>query len=1112
MKNQISTNILTDKLDDFIGKYYKNQLIKGGLFSVAILVATFLTVISLEYFLYFAVAVKSTLFYLTLTTMLLVLIKYIIIPVSKLLKIGNSIDYNYAAGLIGKHFPEVNDKILNTLQLHNASTSSDSSELILASINQKLKLLKPISFQTAINYKANYKYVKFAALPLLVMVLFAFVKPDLINDGTNRIINYSTHFSRPLPFELVIENDQLKTTRGEDFTLNIKAKGKSLPNKAIVEYNGSQFTLSKHKDNTFSYTFKNVQNDIAFSIVAKPFVSKVYTVKTDPKPQIKGINIDLIYPDYLKKPMDALTNSGDILIPEGTIVKWTLESTDVDSLKFVAINTSVLLKQTSTNLYKHQQVFTQNSDYQLVAKNTQSNFNEKINYNITVIKDKFPIISVEEVSDTFTHKSIFFSGTVSDDNGLSGLYFKYKLHDTLNSIKVNIQSSVKSNFIHSWNMSGLSVQPGDQLEYYFEVFDNDGVNGNKSTKSNRFLFKSPTKSELEKETEQKNEKIKEGLESSIEDIKELQKQLDEFTKKLIEKKKIDWEDKQQLQKLMDKRVELEQKLNQIQNKNIKKNQAENQLKKPSEDILKKQEQLQKLFESILDEELKKMMEEMEKMMEQLDKKDLQKKVENFNLSNEDIEKELDRTLELFKQFEFEQKLEKTIKKLGELKKEQDELAKEKLNNENKEELGEKQEKLEEKAKELEKDLVQLKEKNEALENKNDVPDTKEKMNEMKEQMKDASEQLKKNQQKESKKSQENAAEKMEEMKDLLSELQSEMESNQPEENLEDLRALLENLIQLSFDQEDLMNTVKGLKRNDPAFTIANQEQKKIKDNAQIIEDSLFALSKRVVQIEATVNKEMNAINNNMEKTIIDLKDRNARNASSRQQYIMTSANNLALLLDEIVQNMQSSMSSKKFGKKSCNKPGEGMPSLSEMKKKQQQLNKKMKKMLEQQGEGEQPGKGKKPGEKPGITGGSGQSKETAKMAAEQAAIREAIKQMQSEMNGDKQGDGGNELKKIQELMDKTEEDLVNMRLSQETLNRQEKIITKLLESEKADREQEFDNKRESREGSYNEEALGNQFLEYQKLKEKELELLKTVPPNLNQFYKNKVNEYFNSPN
>ena len=126
----------------------------------------------------------------------------------------------------------------------------------------------------------------------------------------------------------------------------------------------------------------------------------------------------------------------------------------------------------------------------MVAKNTQSNFNEKINYNITVIKDKFPIISVEEVSDTFTHKSIFFSGTVSDDNGLSGLYFKYKLHDTLNSIKVNIQSSVKSSFIHSWNMSGLSVQPGDQLEYYFEVFDNDGVNGNKSTKSNRFLFSS----------------------------------------------------------------------------------------------------------------------------------------------------------------------------------------------------------------------------------------------------------------------------------------------------------------------------------------------------------------------------------------------------------------------------------------------------------------------------------------------------------------------------------------------------------------------------------------------------------------------------------------------
>ena len=37
-----------------------------------------------------------------------------------------------------------------------------------------------------------------------------------------------------------------------------------------------------------------------------------------------------------------------------------------------------------------------------------------------------------------------------------------------------------------------------------------------------------------------------------------------------------------------------------------------------------------------------------------------------------------------------------------------------------------------------------------------------------------------------------------------------------------------------------------------------------------------------------------------------------------------------------------------------------------------------------------------------------------------------------------------------------------------------------------------------------------QFLEYKRMKEKELELLNTVPPNLTPYYKEKVNTYLNN--
>ncbi len=369
-------------------------------------------------------------------------------------------------------------------------------------------------------------------------------------------------------------------------------------------------------------------------------------------------------------------------------------------------------------------------------------------------------------------------------------------------------------------------------------------------------------------------------------------------------------------------------------------------------------------------------------------------------------------------------------------------------------------------------------------------------------MEKSSEELDKKNNKKSSESQEKAQEKMEQMKQSMSDMMSSMQSAQQSENMEDLRALLENLIELSFDQENLMEEVKTFNRNDPAFVTANQEQKKLKDNAKMIEDSLFALSKRVVQLEAVVNKEINSINDNMEKAIKDLADRNSVRAATRQQFVMTSTNNLALILDEVLQQMQQQMQSMMQGKGECTKPGSGKPSASDLKKKQQGLNQQLKQMMEKMKNGEKPG-GEGQGQMPGM------SKEIAKMAAEQAAIREALKEIQNQLDGEGNGGSGEGMKKLQELMEQTEEDLVNFQLRQETLQRQEEILTRLLESEKAEREREYDNKRESKEADEISEKLEKIFEEYKKKKEKETELLRTVPPNLNLYYKTKVAEYFN---
>ena len=138
----------------------------------------------------------------------------------------------------------------------------------------------------------------------------------------------------------------------------------------------------------------------------------------------------------------------------------------------------------------------------------------------------------------------------------------------------------------------------------------------------------------------------------------------------------------------------------------------------------------------------------------------------------------------------------------------------------------------------------------------------------------------------------------------------------------------------------------------------------------------------------------------------------------------------------------------------------------------------------------------------------GNSEQLAKMAAQQEALRRQMQQMMDKLKNKGKNPGGD----IADLMEQTEKDLVNKRLTNETMKRQQDILSKLLESEKAEREREQDEQRKSNEAKNQILSNPNQFLEYKRVKEKEMELLNTVPPSLTPYYKEKVNNYFNSVN
>ncbi|NTW32996.1 MAG: hypothetical protein HGB12_10270, partial [Bacteroidetes bacterium] len=1011
---------------------------------------------------------------------------------------------------IGRHFTDISDKLINTLQLKKLSEINSSNvELIEAGINQKIGQLKPIPFIIAIDLSKNKKYLKYAVFPLLFIILILFAAPSIITDSTKRLINHGTFYEKEAPFSFSIVNKKLEAIQQEDFVLNVKIKGNEIPDVTFVVVNGNQYQLTKDNTVNFHYNFKNLQKNTKFQLYADGFYSKEYELAVLPKPIILNFGVTLNYPAYINKKNEYLQNTGDVVIPEGTEIKWNFLTRDTKDIILRFKDNSFKTINKNENSFSYSSVFNKSQGYSIIPTNEYLTVKDSLLYAISVIPDAYPTIKVIEQKDSVLENKSYFKGMIKDDYGFKGLIFYYRKISNTDSLLtkpeikvVTISNSVtQQEFYYYFDFSTIATQAGDEFEYYFEVWDNDGVNGSKSSRSSKMIYKLPSQEEQEAKTEKTNEQIKNDLIKSISEAKQLQKDIEDFNKKLVDKKTLSWQEKKQMQDLLDKEQKLQNKIELIQKENIQKTAQENQYNKESEDLLKKQDELNKLFNELMTDEMKEMFKKIQEMLDKLDKNKVAEILDKMKLSNKDIEKQLDRNLELFKQLEFEKKLTKTIEKLNELSEKQEKLSKETDKSDiknNKEYLEKKQEDLNKEFDDIKKDLNDVEKKNQELEEPNKLDSTNKEQNSIQEEMNKSLENIKDSKNKKASQSQKNASEQMEELAQKLEDMQNEMEQENAAEDINSLRDILENLIKASLDQEKLMSDLADMKTTDPKYVSVMQNQKKLKDDLQMIEDSLFALSKRQSQIETFVNQEISEINDNVSKAISFLAERGISAGKARQQLAMTSINNLALMLSETLNSMQQQSGKPGSGKcskpGSCSKPGTGNPSFKSMKKLQEQLNKQMQEMKD----------GKNPN---GKNGQKSMSEQLAKMAAQQEAIRKQLQELMDQLKKDGQANSG-ELNDLQSKMEETETDLVNKIISSETIKRQQEILTRLLESEKAEKEREMDEKRESNEAKNEIFSNPAQFLEYKSIKLKEVELLKTVPPSLKVFYKNKVNEYF----
>lgn len=1078
----MSNNVLISKIEHFIRKFYLNRLIQGALIGAVLMIALFLIINGIEYFSWLPQKGRLILLLLFVLGTSFVAIFYFIIPIINLIRFRKKMSDEKAAVIIGRFFPEISDKLLNTLQLSNELSQNTDNQLLIATIEQRTEHLKPINFSDAVNLKENYKYLRYFGIAFVVLSVTLIFLPDFSKKPAQRIINYSQEFEKPLPFEVQLSATEIEVSQGKDAEFSIHVTGERIPDAFYIRSNTGVRMMNRLNTNDFRFVFKNVNQNEIFFIEGGNYKSPTITLTVRPNPTMLYYEAQLTFPRYIHRKSETLSGKTRIIVPQGTEVEFTFHTRDVDS---ILINDSISI----------------NSVYKIVAlKSTKFNvklFNnwnatDPIPFTIEVVPDAYPDIQVQNFHEDFA-KQTYYSGLIADDYGFTKLLYHFEVDGKPNQSFVKDipidKKNIRTSFYYSIDIDTLTLYRGDEIKAYFEIFDNDGINGPKSRRSEVFYLMLPTTEQLDSIADNAENEILNNLNQRSDELENLRKDIEDMLRDLMSKKELDWSDKEKMKELLEKEKEIQEEWNKIQEeqKELSDFIKENELS--SEELIKKQEEINKLFDEVIPDEMKKLMEEIEQLLSEMPRERMQEIMKDLKKNNEALQQMMDRNLSLLEQLKVE-------KDMNQLMDEMQKLADELMNNTDSISAQD----AENQFNKMEQRLDSIMEQNQGLSNPFDIQKDEEAFEEIQQDLENAEESEDGGEHESAKKQKQKAGNKMKEMAENMNSLMMGGGMEQLAEDAYLVRILLENVVRSSHAEEALMQEISTMKKDDPTVSQKISRQKEISDNFAMVEDSLRKMANRQPMIKNFVFNELQVIDQQTESAMQDVLELRFANATQKQQNAMMSMNNLALMLAESLNEMESQMEGSSSS--SCSKPGkskgqQGKPKqMKDMKDLQNQLGEQLKKLQQQMQQQQQDG-----------TPMPEMSEELARMAAQQELIREGMQEILEEMkkNGMLGDDGINEIMKD---MEKLEEDLVNKRITNQTIKRQKDIMSRMLKAENAQQEREKEEKRKSDEYKGPEKTHNIDEMRYEESIKKQQDFLRTNPIEYQPFYKEKINEYF----
>lgn len=974
--------------------------------------------------------------------------------------------FKHIARYIASRVTIAEDRLINMLELGRGEASPAPAPLVARAVQRLGDDVAQLPLERAVCYRRSLQLARLMAMPIVGLLIFLLAAPQAFLGSGTRLFSPGESFSRPVPFTLTVEPGSADITRGEALKIVARTAGAEVPGEITLEIHRTNerrarsVVLQSESGEVFEHIESNVRQNLRYRLSALPLVSPWYEVNVLDRPVLRNLDVILHAPAYTGLPKQNLpSGTGNIVALAGTRAEITARSsiTSVDAhLAFESGLPDLPMPDLTASF------IVQDSDYYSIHLLSQSGISnsDPVRYSVTPVGDRYPtvhIVSPDPDAVLDASLEVPLAARIDDDFGFTRLALYWRLAESryddimaeFDSFDLAVPADRALLYVWAVNaVTGLDVIPGDVIEYYLRVWDNDGWNGPKPASSAVHRIRLPSLVEHYEQLEDLQDHTESDLESLLEDAADLREQFNELKDELRKKQDADWDDQRQLEDLTEAQQAVE---SQVEALSETMDEAAEQMEDHglvSDELLEVFQELQEVTDEINSPELMEALRELQEAIEELDPQKLQSSLEKFDFNEEQFRERMERTLELFRNFQVQQRLDEAATRAEDLKDIQDELAEqteadpdldkaEPLSREQRR-ASEDMESLEEKMADIQERMEQMRNApQDAMKQLNDATQAQQ----LPQQMMDNALQMMQNQMQQANQGQQQMSQSMQQLQAQLQQMQQNMQGQQMSINLAGLRHVIGNVLMLSHDQEALVQGILMTTANSNLLRDHAQAQSQLRDGARLVIDSLQSLGRTLPQMTRDAMQYAGSALLSMESATDALVERNSRQAELVGREAMTNLNELALLLSDLMAQLQNSAASTSGGGMSMEQMIE---QLQQMAAQQRDLNRALENML-----------GQMEGDRLTVD----MQERLQQLAGQQDRMRQQLQQMSRERDLARRLAG--DLDKIARQM---EESIRELTLGQtdhrQIKDRQQQILTRLLDASRSMSERGQQRKRE----------------------------------------------------